>query len=417
MELSALALAFEETTATSASVHVEGRNFYPPMLHDIASATSSIHINQFGFRPGEIGEAFASTLLAKAAEGVRVRMVVDRQGSDPDRSSRAFYDRLLDGGIEVCVVRAAQPRAVRGPSRRRRREALEPGPARAHRPPQGRRRRRPDRLGRRGGRRGPLPGRPVPRHVPAAHGPRRLAAPARLPRHPPLARQRYGPVRARRALPRAPWNGGGRARGRPAQRPREVPADHGCHRDTRWTAQPDARRREPVRHRPLDDPTDDGRGAARCAGAALRPREREQLGVRGGAAVPPPSAPRVGGRDPRVPGDAAREGLRPRRARTSSSGRATSRRGASGASSRSTSSSGRPSSRSSSRSASRRLRSRCRLPGGLSAERGSVSERASSPRSRRCSSTQMALVRGMAATPFGGYRAMRVARSRRIRLR
>ncbi len=109
---SAVALAFPETTASSANVHVEGRNFYPPMLHDIASASSSIHINQFGFRPGEIGEAFASALLAKAAEGVRVRMVVDRQGSDPDRSSRALYDRLTAGGIEIYVVRAAQ---VRGP--------------------------------------------------------------------------------------------------------------------------------------------------------------------------------------------------------------------------------------------------------------------------------------------------------------
>ena len=112
---SALALAFPETTAASADVHVEGRNFYPPMLADLASASSSIHINQFGFRPGEIGEAFASTLLAKAAEGVRVRMVVDRQGSDPDRSSRAFYDRLTEGGIEIYVVRAAQ---LRGPGGR-----------------------------------------------------------------------------------------------------------------------------------------------------------------------------------------------------------------------------------------------------------------------------------------------------------
>jgi cardiolipin synthase A/B len=111
---SALALAFSETTAASASVHVEGRNFYPPMLHDIASASSSIHINQFGFRPGEIGEAFASALLAKAAEGVRVRMVVDRQGSDPDRSSRALYDRLTAGGIEIYVVRAAQARGPHG---------------------------------------------------------------------------------------------------------------------------------------------------------------------------------------------------------------------------------------------------------------------------------------------------------------
>ena len=111
---SALALAFPETSASSATVHVEGRNFYPPMLHDIATASSSIHINQFGFRPGEIGEAFASALLAKAADGVRVRLVVDRQGSDPDRSSRAFYDRLTESGIEVFVVRASQIRAPRG---------------------------------------------------------------------------------------------------------------------------------------------------------------------------------------------------------------------------------------------------------------------------------------------------------------
>ena len=110
-----LALVFEETVAATVDVHVEGRNFYPPMLADVAAAESSIHVNQFGFRPGEIGEAFASALLAKAADGVRVRVVVDRQGSDPDRSSRPFYERLVAGGIEVCVVRATQPRARRGP--------------------------------------------------------------------------------------------------------------------------------------------------------------------------------------------------------------------------------------------------------------------------------------------------------------
>jgi cardiolipin synthase len=114
VQRSSLALAFPETSASSATVHVEGRNFYPPMLHDIATASSSIHINQFGFRPGEIGEAFASALLAKADEGVPVRLVVDRQGSDPERSSRAFYDRLTKGGIEVYVVRAAQIRGPRG---------------------------------------------------------------------------------------------------------------------------------------------------------------------------------------------------------------------------------------------------------------------------------------------------------------
>ena len=61
-----LALEFDETVASSVEVHVEGRNFYPPMLADIAAATSSVHINQFGFRPGVVGERFAEALLAKS---------------------------------------------------------------------------------------------------------------------------------------------------------------------------------------------------------------------------------------------------------------------------------------------------------------------------------------------------------------
>jgi cardiolipin synthase A/B len=110
-----LALAFSESRASSVDVHVEGRNFYPPMLRDIDDATSSIHINQFGFRPGVIGDAFADALIAKAAMGVPVRLVVDRQGSDPERTSRAFYERLTSAGIEICVVRATKPRAPSGP--------------------------------------------------------------------------------------------------------------------------------------------------------------------------------------------------------------------------------------------------------------------------------------------------------------
>ena len=110
-----LALAFAESRAASVEVHVEGRNFYPPMLEDIASATSSIHINQFGFRPGVVGDAFAEALVAKAAEGIPVRLVVDRRGSKPEEDSHAFYKRLTDAGIDVCVVRATKARASHGP--------------------------------------------------------------------------------------------------------------------------------------------------------------------------------------------------------------------------------------------------------------------------------------------------------------
>jgi cardiolipin synthase len=107
-----LGLVFDESVASSPEIHVEGRNFYPPMLADISSARSSIHINQFGFRPGSIGDEFAEALIAKASDDVPVRVVVDRQGSDPDRGSRGFYERLLAAGVDVRVVRATQ---LRGP--------------------------------------------------------------------------------------------------------------------------------------------------------------------------------------------------------------------------------------------------------------------------------------------------------------
>jgi cardiolipin synthase len=54
-------------------------------------------------------------LIRKAEEGVPVRLVVDRQGSDPERGAREHYERLVAGGVEVCVVRAMQARAPFGP--------------------------------------------------------------------------------------------------------------------------------------------------------------------------------------------------------------------------------------------------------------------------------------------------------------
>jgi cardiolipin synthase len=115
VERSVLSLAFPESSASSAEVLVEGRSFYPRMLGDIAAATSSVHINQFGFRPGVVGDEFAEALIGKATEGVSVRLVVDRQGSHPEESSQAFYDRLVASGVEVCVMRATKPRVAVGP--------------------------------------------------------------------------------------------------------------------------------------------------------------------------------------------------------------------------------------------------------------------------------------------------------------
>jgi len=55
------------------------------------------------------------TLIEKAAKGIAVRLVVDRQGSDPERGSRVLYDRLAAADVEVCVMRPTQLRAPVGP--------------------------------------------------------------------------------------------------------------------------------------------------------------------------------------------------------------------------------------------------------------------------------------------------------------
>ena len=80
-----LALAFWRAPRRRRKCSWRARASTRRMLEDIASASSSIHVNQFGFRPGVVGDAFADALLAKAAEGVPVRLVVDRKA--PTRSA------------------------------------------------------------------------------------------------------------------------------------------------------------------------------------------------------------------------------------------------------------------------------------------------------------------------------------------
>jgi cardiolipin synthase len=115
VELRELALAFGESRASAAQLFVGGQSFYPPMLADIEDATSSVHINQFGFRPGTVGDRFADVLVAKAQAGVPVRLVVDEQGSHPYEASKDFYERLTAAGVDVAVTRATKLRVPYGP--------------------------------------------------------------------------------------------------------------------------------------------------------------------------------------------------------------------------------------------------------------------------------------------------------------
>lgn len=114
VERGQLALAFETSWAVAPELLVEGRGFYPRMHADMEAAQSSIHILQFGFKPGAVGDRFADLLERRAREGIAVRLVVDENGSDVSGRSRTMYERLAAAGAEIVVNVGSRPRAARG---------------------------------------------------------------------------------------------------------------------------------------------------------------------------------------------------------------------------------------------------------------------------------------------------------------
>jgi cardiolipin synthase A/B len=110
-----IALAFEPSWATAPELLVEGANFYPRLQEDMEDAQSSIHVIQFGFKPGTVGDVFAELLERRAREGVAVRLIVDENGSAASGRSRPMFERLARAGAEIVVNVGSKLRAARGP--------------------------------------------------------------------------------------------------------------------------------------------------------------------------------------------------------------------------------------------------------------------------------------------------------------
>ncbi len=242
-----------------------------------------------------------------------MRLVVDRQGSDPERGSQPLYERLTAAGIEVCVVRATVPRVQVGP-------LGADGATRWNLRALGHIDHR--KVAVIDGRIGWVGGAGIEDHFEDGRfhdlfvrvdGPGRPAAAARLRRRLPLARRACAGGRPGDALPGGGRRGRGDPRRRPAQRAGALPADQRCDRAHARELAGDARRGQSLRHRPRHDPARRAGCAPRCPRAAVRPREREQLGVRSRAAVPPRHAARRRRADPRVPDHAPCQGVRARR--------------------------------------------------------------------------------------------------------
>jgi cardiolipin synthase len=77
-----------------------GDQFFPRLLHDIAAAKQSVHIESYIWWKGAICEQIANALAQKAREGVEVRLLVDASGGHKMDDK---LDRLMtDAGVRLA---------------------------------------------------------------------------------------------------------------------------------------------------------------------------------------------------------------------------------------------------------------------------------------------------------------------------
>lgn len=80
---------------------------YPAWLESIRTARRHVHFETYFIREDEVGREFAEALMAKAGDGVPVRLVYDWLGN-LGKASRGFWDRLRAAGVDVRCYNPAQ---------------------------------------------------------------------------------------------------------------------------------------------------------------------------------------------------------------------------------------------------------------------------------------------------------------------
>ena len=76
-----------------------GYEFFPLLLRDIAAAKSHIHIDMYIFEDDALGLLISDALIAKARQGVEVRIIYDDVGSW--KVKKRFWERMRDEGIDL----------------------------------------------------------------------------------------------------------------------------------------------------------------------------------------------------------------------------------------------------------------------------------------------------------------------------
>lgn len=80
-------------------IYTSGYEFFPALLADIARAVHHIHLSTYIIEDDPLGNLVADALIAKAREGVEVRLIYDDVGCWRVRDS--FFERLRDNGLDV----------------------------------------------------------------------------------------------------------------------------------------------------------------------------------------------------------------------------------------------------------------------------------------------------------------------------
>ncbi|HSU93133.1 MAG TPA: phospholipase D-like domain-containing protein [Gemmatimonadaceae bacterium] len=79
----------------------DGTRIFGAMIDVIERARETVVLESYMIVSDSVGERFATALLAAAARGVKVRVIADWAGSR--ETTRAFWRKLRDGGVDVRI--------------------------------------------------------------------------------------------------------------------------------------------------------------------------------------------------------------------------------------------------------------------------------------------------------------------------
>ena len=87
-------------SGNSVRLLIDAKENYPAWLDAIGKARHYIHFESYIIHEDDVGWTFADALIAKAREGVSVRVIYDWLGGF-GKTSRSFWNHLRAGGVEV----------------------------------------------------------------------------------------------------------------------------------------------------------------------------------------------------------------------------------------------------------------------------------------------------------------------------